>query len=403
MGENVHDRPEIQHPSKPNHKPLFTAVVVAFNLFVVFGLFGVVRYLYPNSGAFRGGMNPVVLSQNDSERPSRLRHLELTFMPYTGFHHPPNVAEQGYFGGVRFFFRTNNRGFLTPKDFFPFQARGGESKGVNDRVVFLTGGSAAYGWGATSNETTIAYVLEDLLNENDSAHRWQVINFAMGSWIAYQEYLALDLYGSAFFPDWVITFDGRNDLLVPTVSGEKVPNYYYYTAQKRLNGAFEEGARASFWNIPFFRHRALARKMDEVAQPPEPVETLEEIRNAARFYIHSLELIARRFPESQVLFVTQPTTHYLSPSLHRMNVRVMRRGYNEIIPLVADLPRTHPNTRHLDATRVFSKNLDQYFVDDCHLRDKGQEVIARLMAESILGRHELKPARPRLTSPRKGT
>ncbi len=351
---------------------LFRGVLILGWIAVTIGL---VRYLFPSNAWFRSNRILVTMSQH-AQTPLRLLNLQI--MPYTGYHHPSNVTEEGVFQGQPFKFTTNNYGFLSRYDLHPFDPP--PVSGPRKRVVLVTGGSAAWGWGASSNETTFASVLERLLNEAGPESNWMVVNLAMGSWIAYQEYIALDLYGSHLAPEWVVTFDGRNDILVPTTHGELVPNYYMFGGQRHLNEVFGDAGDGA--SLPsFLRYRELARRIDRVASVPEEVTTTEEVDRAVRFYIHSLEAISRRFADSHVLLVTQPTRLLkgsYSPNVYKM-------GYEKFRPLVAALPGRYSNTMTYDASDALPEPEESCFVvDDCHLSDKGHEVIARGIAAIII-------------------
>src|SRR5262249_9638817 len=78
-------------------------------------------------------------------------------------------------------------------------------------LVMITGGSVVHGVGATANDRTIAARLEQHLNERSKGRHYRVINMGMGSWIAYQQFIGLSLFGLPLNPDWIIVMDGHND------------------------------------------------------------------------------------------------------------------------------------------------------------------------------------------------
>ena len=132
-------------------------------------------------------------------------------MPFTGYHAPGNLDEGIDHRGHSFHYHTNNYGFLSKYDVQAF-AESNYQKPPDERVVLLTGGSGAWGFGASSNEKTAAYVLEDLLNVAEPTHRWKVVNLAMLAFASYQEFIALDMFGRGLHPDWIVLLDGRNDI-----------------------------------------------------------------------------------------------------------------------------------------------------------------------------------------------
>lgn len=84
-------------------------------------------------------------------------------------------------------------------------------KGPKDKIVLITGGSVVHGVGATANSKTTAGQLEAILNEKQSTYRYRVVNLGNAGWIAYQQFIALSLFGMPLKPDWIVVMDGHND------------------------------------------------------------------------------------------------------------------------------------------------------------------------------------------------
>ena len=104
------------------------------------------------------------------------------------------------------YMHTNRSGFRSPE--LP------QKKGHGVKRVILLGGSVSFGYTATSDEATIAYQLEDMLNQSekcDSGVRWEVINLAVPDFITYQELSYLLKTGLQYEPDIVISLSGYND------------------------------------------------------------------------------------------------------------------------------------------------------------------------------------------------
>ena len=124
--------------------------------------------------------------------------------------------------------KSNNFGFselfdfqLTPDPEYLKHHR----KHAGEKLVLFTGGSAAAGYGATANDRTIASRMESHLNERAGGQRYRVVNLAMGSWISYQQFIGLSLFGLPLNPDWIVVMDGANDAQVacPLGSGAGYP------------------------------------------------------------------------------------------------------------------------------------------------------------------------------------
>jgi len=54
----------------------------------------------------------------------------------------------------------------------------------------------------------------------------------MGSWIAYQQFIGLELWGPSFDPDWVVVMDGHNDAGVGCAYSQGLMNPLFFPAMK---------------------------------------------------------------------------------------------------------------------------------------------------------------------------
>ena len=139
--------------------------------------------------------------------------LQLQILPYVTFTNLPYSRYEAWtniFTGkeLKANIRANNKGYNDPRDFDwtkPY------AKAENEKVVLVVGGSTAWGVGSTSFDTTIAGQLQKHLNKGPSSIKYTVVNLGMGSWIAYQQFIGLEMWGAAFDPDWVVIMDGHND------------------------------------------------------------------------------------------------------------------------------------------------------------------------------------------------
>ncbi len=157
--------------------------------------------------------------------------LKLQIKPYMMF----GAQSGGGFSFYNLITRTNvpskisfnNYGFAENFDFNiapdqQYLQKYGKKPG--EKIVLITGGSVVYGVGATGNDKTIAAQTQRYLNLRSGGARYRVINMGMASWIAYQQFIGLSLFGLPFDPDWVISMDGHNDGVVACAHGCGVAN-----------------------------------------------------------------------------------------------------------------------------------------------------------------------------------
>lgn len=252
------------------------------------------------------------------------------FHPYVMFHSLPtrytNWVDRYTGETIEADVSTNSLGFRDDREFsltLPYE------KGADERVVLFTGGSTAWGVGATGDDRTVAARLEFHLNAAQSDIRYTVVNMAMGSWIAYQQFIGLDLWGRQFDPDWVVVLDGANDATVVCASSQGVGNPMY-TAVMR---AYVDGYLGTQLQPPFYRgwlenelirysaaYRELTGRkvvpntlqIDEAKSDAflqrvaiEPLSARESFSHTA-FYVKSQRAVSTLFDDAATLFAFQP-------------------------------------------------------------------------------------------------
>jgi hypothetical protein len=172
--------------------------VVAVNLIVLIVLLGGIEFYFRHWG--------------HEQQKELVNGLWQSFQPYVMITTAPGdysrfsntYTKQTYRSTVR----TNSLGYNDTHEFSltrPYQ------KAADEKVVLFTGGSAAWGVGAIATDRTVAGRMQYYLNTLQSRERYTVINLAMGSWIAFQQFIGLQLWGPEFDPDWVVSMDGFND------------------------------------------------------------------------------------------------------------------------------------------------------------------------------------------------
>jgi hypothetical protein len=265
---------------------------------------------------------------------------------------------------------TNNQGYFDKRDFSltePYR------KAANERVVLFTGGSAAFGVGATSIDRTIAGRMEHYLNSAQSKLQYTVINLAMGGWIAYQQFIGLEMWGAAFNPDWVVSMDGHNDAVVGCGHSQGATNPLFYPVMK----AYVDAYLGSNQRRPVFyrgllenevikysaAYRTLTGKdyvpntlrFDETDKDYSRGELIKvimptklgEAREMLAFYIKAEEAMLRLFPQARYILSTQPmvnqfdgdfTNVYASenPALHRAALQQRIREVDAYLAAHAD-------------------------------------------------------------------
>jgi lysophospholipase L1-like esterase len=246
--------------------------------------------------------------------------------------------------------------------------------------VFITGGSTAWGVGASSQKNTISYVLEQNLNQRVSpvtGYRYEVINTAFPAWATTQERLLIEQRLVDMHPDLVIMFSGNNDVHW-SLSGRDIRWFYSYMDQNyvALLNEMHKSAGHPEWTTAFpFSSR--------------PLECSEVARRSAR-NVEGAALAAQRV-HARVVFALQPNLVSTAKRLtqHEQAVRdTQNRPYWDSCyqALRTELGQIAvSNYRFLDLSRSFGA-LDEnteLFVDTYHFVDAGSRLVAEALADQI--------------------
>lgn len=299
-------------------------------------------------------------------------------------------------------------------------------KASNEGVVLIFGGSAVYGFGNTSNETTIAGWLQKRLNTLQNDVRYTVFNMGNGGWVSYQEFIAWNLYGTNLRPDWVIFMDGRNDIFtLAALIGDDV-GFHFVTPTIRdyIDGYLYRQSRPDFfrgeWENDLIRFSATYRWLTG----KRPIERHQSTRFPAvrdwsyvektvDFYLRTQMSVLRQCADCNFILSTQPIYRHGRKRMSAEERAVAREKYWNLRfgsefwgtskfedalqysygRIVDEMPRLcaghGPRCHYKAMDDIFPSDDSRkraYFVDDVHLTDEGNRLIAEYYASVILGR-----------------
>jgi hypothetical protein len=304
-------------------KKFATAIgVVAINLVVLAALLGSIEFYFRKWGHEQ--QNPLSNGLWQTFQP----FVMITTAPgdYTSFTN--TFSNETYRSTVR----TNSLGFNDRREFAltaPYK------KAENERVVLFTGGSVAWGVGATATDRTVAGRMEYWLNSLQNRERYSVINLGMGSWIAFQQFIALQEWGTPFDPDWVVSMDGFNDAGVGC-SYSQGPGrpMYFATMQSYIDGYLMSNLHPVFYRgwleNELIKYSAAYRDItgkqyiadnqmfdkgsnEDYSFRRQIIPTkLSESREMLGFYIQAEKGMLRLFPRAHYILSTQPSVNQLS-------------------------------------------------------------------------------------------
>lgn len=254
------------------------------------------------------------------------------------------------------------------------------TKPENTVRVFITGGSVAWGTGASSQQQTISYILERLLNERMSGatgFRYEVINAAAIGWSSTQEKLLIQHRLVGMHPDVVIMLSGNNDVHW-ALAGVDLRWFYGYADLNYLTLINEA------YNSDGHPERTVAAPM---SSRPLDCPALSRItRDNAEEATATLQRIGAR-----LVFALQPNIVSTPKQLTERErtllalrekpywdacYQAMRDGLGRI---------SAHNYRFLDLSRAFGDldSSNEIFIDSYHFADQGNRLVAQGLVEGL--------------------
>ena len=323
--------------------------------------------------------------------------------------------------------KRNNYGFSM--DFDLVYGEKYEKK-PNEKVVIITGGSVVQGIGATSNEMNVAGRIQYYLNKLQNKYSYTVLNFGNSGWNAYQSYIALNLWGMEFSPDWIITMNGYNDIAVTCAESQGAINPAHFFKMKRYidnflskqsNPPYYRGFLENELIKHSFAYRMLTGKeylTDDAYfvtegrfQREGEKASWDDVTKAIKFYLNASNSIMKLSNHAKYIFSLTPviyvdTSNYsrTDAQLDHISAEMSEKGCNAAEFSDADLPyfmsKTHNGLQNLVASYKADKEsyflnisnylpetMDErksYFIDAIHFTDKGHDAIGRIFAYTIL-------------------
>jgi lysophospholipase L1-like esterase len=287
--------------------------------------------------------------------------------------------------------RTNQLGFrdepLAPRQ--PGEVR-----------VLLLGGSTAWGLGASSNDATVRGALQRILNAGGGTN-YRVMSGAFLGYTARQEMTVLTEFLDRYDPDVVVSLTGHNDVMtIMHDSGGVLQRWEARTLEEAVAGQIKPmdtltalrklGGSLGIWRLVVY--------LKELSPPParpsakvleyDPERSKRLAGRVAELHRISAEYAARH--GKRHVIVMQPDLYSTKKTLTPEEEGTKRRfttsvrGIDEAYPqyrqdLAASLAAL-PGVTFVDLRGPFDRVAEPLFIDDCHLVDRGYELIAEAIA-----------------------
>lgn len=255
--------------------------------------------------------------------------------------------------------------------------------------IFLVGGSVAYGAGASCNASTIGGYLEQRLQQKVSSmavdRKIEVIPFAAGAWTTTHERIAVEHRVLDWQPDLVISLTGHNDAHW-AILGYNIlwfrgyqDDYYYRLVQSLLAHNF--GRRLSLELQP---ERAALSSDSVVRRLLYNVRRTHEALSASGVgYLVALQPIlacSRKKRTTRESWMMRRVDEEAFGA-HYRTIREALQNYTSRSACPSDSSGVYFD--YVDLTSLFDDVEGEWFIDNCHFGDRGNERVACALAEKL--------------------
>ena len=267
--------------------------------------------------------------------------------------------------------------------------------------IFFLGGSTAFGYGSTSDETAIPGYLQTMYDARDLPFEVEVINAGVNAVTSYTEYNMIKYRLLDMEPDLFIIYDGWNDAVkhpdnpdIPTesylriISGELTLDEYIDEYESRI----KEG-RAAFGDL--YRYTGIARLAVDIRNNLLANDQFEKKIHDNTAIDEKVSIWADRWNEIcmignergfDVMVIVQPILGSGNYTLNESEKEHYELGNNEILVerlawYVNTLPRLDLCAVTADMRGVLDDVDRPIFYDAGHLNNYGNKIVASAIFE----------------------
>lgn len=319
----------------------------------------------------------------------------MEYNTFLGYIPKSNFTGKGY--------RTNNVHFRADYDL-------SRPKEKNEVRIFVTGGSTAWGAGVRQDQL-YSVLLEHSLKVKYPHHSIRVISAGVGAYCSTQERILIENMITSLSPDQIIMFSGWNDSYYGYRGVDILLNQDYLGYGLKLSGYQTQGTLAfdrisppayddyflkslflfakSTYTLRYHSKETLSRDLASISlNPEEVVKTITE-------NVHIISDLSKRHGFRFLLY-PQPTLYATQKKLsaaeeallsyHERNFvnfgqynRMVYETYRRLFSSDAALC----GYQFIDGDAAISGELNTVFVDQCHLGDRGNRLVASHLEEQV--------------------
>jgi hypothetical protein len=314
--------------------------------------------------------------------------MEKRYLPFLGWIGAPNVRLATV--------ETNAQGFRDSTI---------EPRSAGEYRVLVTGGSFAWGVGASCNACSVTGQLERLLNQQKSERRCRVMNGAFLNWSSRHEYVVVTEFFDTFDPDLVISLSGYNDLVALSkgveidalpeaqLLGQAVSDHMQpmgtLRAMRKLAGTL------GVWRIVVLLREARAART--ALRPQSYAYDFQggflRVERLVQRYLSIADFLARK--GRRYLIALEPEIYSSRKALTLEEFDLKNRFLEidrNILPTLTRYRRelgvalagcSGGRFAFLDLADVFDNETQPVFIDYNHVCDRGNALVAKALADAL--------------------
>ena len=245
--------------------------------------------------------------------------------------------------------------------------------------IFLVGGSTAFGFGSTSDETTISGYLQKEFDRTEQ--NIEVINAGIGAAWSFSEEFLIEKFLLNYEPDLIVVYDGANDSRYRILEGEEkmgdgLGNYI-----------------PNFYRTPYFLNDFVFKFgfSEETEWSESDNELIGPISSTWEKRMQNICNIGKK-NNFDVIIALQPMLAVENRQLYGdekvFNEEHFQKHGSSAIRIYDEMKKSlktlHGCTVTQDLTKIFENSKKPVYWDDVHITENGNQIVAHELFELIL-------------------
>ena len=254
-----------------------------------------------------------------------------------------------------------------------------KNRASNIYRIFITGGSVAFGSGSPNDSLTISNILERKLNKIFKHHKFEVINAATPAWTTTQERIWISNKLINYEPNLIISLSGRNDVAFQIENGIDILDYksmWDHMFNLLIKNLYSTNSSLKYNDI--LRDNFYSEK--------------KIIRNF-KHNISIIDFLSKQY-NFKYCYILQPSISVDQKKKSNFEKEIYNErdnnDYNEkfksaYMKLDSVLNAMESrNFYYFNFSNCFSNQKKQIYIDECHFGDRGNKIVANLIANSLV-------------------